>query len=185
MNYNSCVSCCHCSMLQMWLHWWLMECKCEIWMEGWLCDGMQVHAACCCDCRQHRSTATDDWDIWLVSDSYWRNLSRAVWGSEWFLSYPWPCWIFGCLFQMWHFAQRSFQYLSAEHNYSDSSDVLTSCMLIHICSSSPLEINLVHSPVFDNYHLSLKPLCCYMSTFGSVSRQHVATDFYIKVMTLY
>jgi hypothetical protein len=57
------------------------------------------------------------------------------------------------------FCPKQLQYSSAESNYSD---VLTSCMLIHICISSPLEIDLVHSPVFDNYHISLKPLSCHM-----------------------
>jgi hypothetical protein len=82
------------------------------------------------------------------------------------------------------FCPKHFQDSSSKHTYSDSSDVLISCMLIHTCISSPLEINLVHSPVFDNYHLSLKPLCCYVSAVGFVSRQDVATDFYIKIMAL-
>jgi hypothetical protein len=119
------LSCCHCAMLQMWLHWWLMECKCDVWVEVWLCILMQVQAACYCECWKHWSTASDDWDIWLVSDSYWRNLSRAVWGSECFLSYPWLSKIFGLLMCDICLKDYQFYFLGGTH---------ASCCL---CSKDP------------------------------------------------
>ena len=68
------------------------------------------------DCWKHWSTASDDWDIWLVSDSYWRNYSRAVWGSD--LSNVWLSKLFGhlmcdiCLkdyqFSFWRVGESTF-----------------------------------------------------------------------------
>lgn len=46
------------------------------------------------------------------------------------------------------FCPKHCQYSLAQSNYSYNADILTRYMLILICILSPLEINLVHCPVF-------------------------------------